>query len=135
MNKSLFVLLAVLIFFYSTHAFAQTRSSLSNCLKAPSAACAKLTNPKSGIVAKPATAQPEVLGASTFKFTRTLMLGSTGTDVQQLQTLLISEGFLKENANGKFDTITMNAVKAFQAKNDITPNGKVGPLTRAALNK
>jgi peptidoglycan hydrolase-like protein with peptidoglycan-binding domain len=35
--------------------------------------------------------------------------------------------------NGSFDSATIEAVKAFQQAHGLTPDGKVGPLTTAAI--
>ncbi len=96
--------------------------------------------PQIGIPAKPASivattpAAGRVLGVSTFNFARPVVLGSTGTDVTELQNRLIAEGFLKSKATGFFGSLTQVALKAYQAKHGINPTGTVGPLTRGALN-
>ncbi len=78
----------------------------------------------------------EVLGASTFNFSRNLTLGSQGTDVTALQQRLIAAGFLYIPApTGFFGPMTKAAVKLYQQAHGITPvSGYVGPLTRAALS-
>lgn len=70
-----------------------------------------------------------------YKFTSLLYLGLEGDEVLELQKRLSSEGFFKGVLNGKFDTYTISAVRAFQAKNGIRQTGNVGDETRAALNK
>ncbi len=78
----------------------------------------------------------EVLGASTYHFTLTLRLGSRGTEVTELQKVLIAGGFLKIPApTGYFGLLTQTAVKLYQTKYGIPSTGLVGPLTRAQLNK
>ena len=76
-----------------------------------------------------------VLGASTYNFTQNLQLGSTNSDVTQLQTILIADGFLNGTATGYFGALTKAALKLYQAKNGISQTGTVGPATRAQLNK
>lgn len=57
----------------------------------------------------------------------TLQLGSEGPEVQQLQhTLAIA-------VNGAFGAATKEAVETFQRTHELTPDGIVGPKTRAAL--
>jgi hypothetical protein len=77
-----------------------------------------------------------VLGASNFKFTKTLRKGSKiKPDVLELQKILIARGFLAaDNATGFFGNMTLAAVKQYQTANKIEATGIVGPLTRAALN-
>lgn len=76
----------------------------------------------------------EVLGASSFQFTRELGLGSTGLDVTELQKLLTSLGFYNGPITGYFGPLTQAGVRAFQASKGINQTGYVGPLTLAALN-
>lgn len=76
-----------------------------------------------------------VLGASTFKFTQNLSLGSTGDEVTKLQERLASLGLFSVEPTGYFGPITEAAVKKFQEQNGIEVVGIVGPKTRAALNK
>ncbi|MES2994923.1 MAG: S8 family serine peptidase [Patescibacteria group bacterium] len=79
--------------------------------------------------------QAEVLGASTsYTFTLTLSLGSTGQEVTELQKKLKELGFFSGEATGYFGPLTETAVKAFQSSKGLAPVGTVGPETRAALN-
>jgi N-acetylmuramoyl-L-alanine amidase len=52
-----------------------------------------------------------------------------GDDVKELQNLL------KINADGIFGWITKNAVKKYQLEHQLVPDGIVGIITRAELNK
>ncbi len=87
----------------------------------------------------PATPNPAlpalIAAAPQAAFNRGLSVGSTGDDVRNLQTRLLSEGFFKGEATGYFGPITQKAVKAYQAKYGINQLGIVGPATRAQLNK
>jgi peptidoglycan hydrolase-like protein with peptidoglycan-binding domain len=78
----------------------------------------------------------EVFAAS-YIFTRDLSYGSVGADVRQLQTILRELGYFKyPSITGRFVTVTRQAVMDYQRANNIAPiNGRVGPLTRASLNK
>jgi len=72
---------------------------------------------------------------SEFTFKNTLVVGSKGNDVIQLQRVLISEGLMKVGLDtGNFGPITLQAVKNFQMKYGIRPTGNVGPITIAKLN-
>jgi len=68
-------------------------------------------------------------------FTRSLTLGSTGADVTELQTLLISKGFvIPAGATGYFGAQTQSALAKFQAANGISPAaGYFGPITMAKV--
>ncbi|MDB5266879.1 MAG: hypothetical protein JWN89_694 [Parcubacteria group bacterium] len=79
-------------------------------------------------------APSQVLGASTFQFTRFLKLGMRGDDVMELQTRLAGAGLLKAAPTGYFGKLTLAAVKAFQKSLDLPPTGYVGPMTLAILN-
>ena len=79
--------------------------------------------------------QAEVLGASTsYTFTLTLSLSSTGQEVTELQKKLKELGFFSGEATGYFGPMTEAAVKAFQSSKGLASVGTVGPQTRAALN-
>ena len=72
-------------------------------------------------------------------FTRNLSVGSTGADVAELQTVLMSKGYsipalAAGTAKGYFGSQTLTAVKAYQAANGVPSTGFVGPLTLAKLN-
>lgn len=73
---------------------------------------------------------------------RTLRLGMTGDDVQQMQEFLREQGFFNfSTATGYYGPITQEAIEAFQSSEgivssgspDTTGFGQVGPRTQAAL--
>ena len=68
-------------------------------------------------------------GAAAVCFNTDLQKGMTSDDVKNLQIKL---GVTP--TSGYFGTITLAAVKKFQADNSIITTGYVGPLTRGALN-
>jgi peptidoglycan hydrolase-like protein with peptidoglycan-binding domain len=80
------------------------------------------------------TPRGQVLGVSTFRFTKPLAVGSRGEEVTELQNRLIAEGLLSSEATGYYGSLTAQAVKAFQAKYGIGQVGIVGPQTREKLN-
>jgi len=88
------------------------------------------------------TAQLAALtGGSTstgYMFNTNLTIGSTGNDVVQLQTMLVSKGHLVMPAGvamGYFGSLTQAAVAAWQAANGISPAaGYFGPISRAKAN-
>lgn len=66
--------------------------------------------------------------------TGTLKVGSKGADVLDLQQKLVAGGFLEESyATGFFGPNTEEAVKKYQASNDITQTGIVSDLTIDSL--
>lgn len=77
--------------------------------------------------------------SSCTNLTRGMVYGSrdsaTGGQVTDLQFFLQQSGYLKSDPTGYFGLATQSAVKAFQKANGITPNGQVGPITRAAIKK
>ncbi|MGC2199263.1 MAG: peptidoglycan-binding domain-containing protein [Stellaceae bacterium] len=64
-----------------------------------------------------------------------LLLGASGKSVGDLQARLKELGFFQGESDGNFGLSTVEAVKAFQAKNGLPADGLVGPQTRALLFK
>ena len=64
---------------------------------------------------------------------RTLQNGLYGDDVKAAQALLKQLGFYNGALDGKFGATMRNAVLAFQRKNDLTADGKIGPKSLAVL--
>ena len=66
---------------------------------------------------------------------RQLQLGMTGTDVQELQSILKTWGYNigPAGADGQYGQDTMNAVKAFQKDAGLSPDGVVGLNTLEVL--
>ncbi|MGN0753984.1 MAG: peptidoglycan-binding protein [Aristaeellaceae bacterium] len=79
---------------------------------------------------------PTTTATNTPKATNTpftsLKNGSTGAEVKKMQQRLKELGYLKGSADGDFGDATEAAVKAFQARNGLTVDGKAGTAT---LNK
>jgi peptidoglycan hydrolase-like protein with peptidoglycan-binding domain len=59
-------------------------------------------------------------------------LGDSGSGVRQIQAALVAKGY-SVSVDGKFGAQTEQAVKSFQAKNALTQDGIVGPVTWAKL--
>jgi hypothetical protein len=76
--------------------------------------------------------------AATYSITQPLTMGSTGSEVTELQQMLVAKGYLVMPAGvsyGYFGTLTKNALAAFQAANGISPAvGYYGPVTAAKVN-
>ncbi len=60
---------------------------------------------------------------------RVLRLGSMGTDVMEIQSLLKRMGLYTGTVDGKFGVITKSAVAAFQKRFGLIPDGVVGTNT------
>lgn len=65
---------------------------------------------------------------------RTLALGSTGTDVMEIQSLLKKIGYEIYYIDGIFGPETERAVKEFQKNNGLVADGIIGPATYEILN-
>jgi peptidoglycan hydrolase-like protein with peptidoglycan-binding domain len=72
---------------------------------------------------------------SSYEFTTTLTIGSSGSEVTQLQTVLTQKGYYSGPITGYFGSLTAAGVKAFQKAKGLSQVGIVGPQTRAALNQ
>lgn len=88
----------------------------------------------SGAVAS--TPAPSVSAVGTV-LTRELSLGATGDDVTQLQAFLAADPSLypEGKVTGYYGSLTVAAVRRFQAKYGISQVGRVGPQTLAKLNE
>jgi hypothetical protein len=98
-----------------------------------------------GIDAETAATLAAVLGeeesssssVSCGSFTRDLTIGSTGSDVVELQTVLEDLGYLTIPAGvskGYFGALTQSALASMQAAEGISPaSGYFGPITRSAF--
>lgn len=64
-----------------------------------------------------------------------LRIGSTGESVEMLQETLSALGYYAARVDGIFGPITDKAVRAFQTASGLVPDGIVGPLTWAALDR
>lgn len=63
----------------------------------------------------------------------TIKMGSIGSDVIYLQQRLVARGYGVSNIDGVFGIKTLEAVKAFQAENDLAVDGIVGANTWSKL--
>ncbi len=66
---------------------------------------------------------------------RNLGSGSRGDDVKNIQQALKDEGHFDGQPTGFFGPATMKAMMKFQANNNISATGNVGPLTRGLFER
>jgi endonuclease/exonuclease/phosphatase family metal-dependent hydrolase/peptidoglycan hydrolase-like protein with peptidoglycan-binding domain len=86
------------------------------------------------ILQHPDNYQEELLGNVKTIFLPTLYVGATGQSVVELQTKLVSLGYLtSDNITGYFGLATEAAVKQFQKANNLESVGYVGPRTKELL--
>ncbi len=60
-------------------------------------------------------------------------IGSRGQEVINIQTRLKNWGYYSGTVDGVFGSRTQSAVKSFQRKNGLTPDGVAGPATLAKI--
>ena len=60
--------------------------------------------------------------------------GATGPAVVALRARLIAMGYLRPGAVVSYDAATEAAIRRFQIDHGLTPDGTIGPATRAAIN-
>lgn len=63
-----------------------------------------------------------------------LKQGVSDTRVSALRRRLATEGYLENPGSSPFDRELEDAIRRFQTRHGIDPDGRVGPQTRAALN-
>ena len=85
-----------------------------------------------------ATAEPDAVSWQTSKDDYNagypvLMLGSTGSDVADLQAQLTQLRYYSGTIDGRYSSATQDAVRAFQEKNGLTPDGIAGRETQDLL--
>ena len=70
-----------------------------------------------------------------YVFYRNMRCGNMGEDIEELQKLLIKNGFNcgEKGADGDFGSKTLGAVKTAQKKNDLEDDGVAGRITITAL--
>ncbi len=66
---------------------------------------------------------------------RNMKLGDSGSDVAQVQRMLKKLGYYKSKIDSNFGPLTEQAVKRFQADNNLQIDGIVGPRTIYELQK
>ena len=101
----------------------------------------QLSQLQTGGTTTPAAGVPSACAG--VKFSRNLIVGSTGSDVKCLQALLNLKATTKVALTGAgspgmettyFGPKTLVAVRVYQAEHGWTPANQVGPMTRATLN-
>jgi len=66
---------------------------------------------------------------------KVIKLGDSGSEVRDVQKRLAELGYMRSaNATGYFGEITEDAVKAFQKRNKLSADGKIGQATLRQLN-
>ncbi len=144
----LFIGAAVTFTPVASHVYAETMDELQVRLNTLLAQVASLqARAASGFTGQSSTTSPLSDIPSTFRFARTLTLGSHGTDVRYLQTLLNRDAATRVTTPGletdRFGALTKAAVIRFQNKyaaEVLRPaglsrgTGTVGALTRNKLN-
>lgn len=76
----------------------------------------------------------EVREIGLLNLNRVLKKGSKGEDVKALQIKLKEINYYISSIDGSFGPATDRAVRAFQSKNSLVDDGKVGPKTLETLN-
>jgi len=79
------------------------------------------------------TTSPSTTGVR-YVFTQYLSVGSTGTEVTELQERLTSEGVYSGPITGTFGPLTEAAVEKYQSAHGLVVSGIVGSITRGVLN-
>ncbi|MFZ1075403.1 MAG: peptidoglycan-binding domain-containing protein [Minisyncoccia bacterium] len=123
------------------HAAALTPSQVQSILSlltsfgADSGTIANVQASLTGGTPSTTTTTTTTTSSSSYTFTRDLTVGSTGADVQALQTALIADGYLNiATPTTYFGALTKAALAKWQAANNVAPAaGYFGPKTRAVF--
>ncbi len=75
------------------------------------------------------------LSVTSADITSNLKYSQSSNQVKELQEFLISKGFLTSNSSGFFGSLTLKAVKAYQASVNLPTSGFVGLMTRTKINE
>jgi N-acetylmuramoyl-L-alanine amidase len=75
----------------------------------------------------------QILDVFHFSIATLSKYGSSGDEVQRIQTKLSNWGYYSGDIDGLYGYLTYSAVKSFQAKNGLAVDGIAGPDTLAAL--
>lgn len=105
-------------------------------LPSSSAVSVSTPAPVSSVTATPAPVPaPASVSTASAVFAKDLAFGALGGDVSRLQELLAADKSIYPEGlvTGYFGSLTVKAVRAFQAKYGISQVGRVGPQTRAKL--
>lgn len=86
------------------------------------------------------TQRPENLGGSQTKEIRSSQSAApiktrTALTTREIQVALKTSGYYAGSVDGKMGPQTLEAIRAFQRSNGLTPDGKVGSKTATALAK
>ena len=84
-------------------------------------------------VSKPAVESVDAKTTTGLSTNGSMVIGSKGAGVIEVQNLLASLGYYTSLVDGKYNSVTAAAVKRFQSRNGLTADGKVGAKTLAAL--
>ncbi len=115
------------LLFFATDSTGQTANTSILITVSPPAAA-------TSTVSAAAPAPAAVPASAAAAFLSNLSVGSSGSDVTELQAILKQQGFFSGAPTGYFGVQTEAAVKAFQRAHSIDAVGAVGPSTRAVLN-
>ncbi|MES2213478.1 MAG: peptidoglycan-binding protein [Patescibacteria group bacterium] len=90
-----------------------------------------------GVVAMALLLAGSPLSARAETLTRQLELGMSGSDVSTLQVFLAKDATIYPQGlvTGYFGSLTKSAVSNFQARNNVSTVGRVGPVTLSLINQ
>jgi hypothetical protein len=110
--------------------FSSTTGQPCNGLRTSTSPTTSTTSSSSNVVVSANATQ----ACSAPVFTATLRPGQKGNQVEALQKILSSQGYLTGVADGSFGTRTQVALKAFQKANGVLVTGYTGSTVRSLLN-
>ena len=110
--------------------------SSSSTAKSATAKSATPSAPRTGTASKSTAAKgrPKTKGKTTARRTvRSYQQAPTPERYQEIQQALAKKGYFRGEASGKWGPDSTDALKRFQAEQNLTPDGKINSLSLIAL--
>jgi peptidoglycan hydrolase-like protein with peptidoglycan-binding domain len=111
----------------------KTAKKRVHAVSAPAKTTAKTTTAKTALKSRTASSKTTKGKKTVRKASAPRQLAPTKDRYQQIQQALASKGYYSGDPNGAWGPDSVEALKRFQADQNLTPDGKLGSLSLIAL--